>query len=156
MYIDIQQASDLEPPVPEEVLDEWARLPLRHLQKTGELTLRLVNKDEMISLNHSYRQQNKPTNVLAFPSALPDTVVLDYPLIGDVIICPEVLVEESESLEKPLIAHWAHIVIHGILHLLGYDHIKDSDALVMQALEKELLATLNFDDPYQTEEENLE
>ena len=95
-----------------------------------------------------YRKQNKATNVLAFPATYPENVELEYPLLGDVIICPAVLKQESKTLKQPLIAHWAHIVIHGILHLLGYDHIDEEDATVMQAIEIQLLADLGFDNPY--------
>jgi probable rRNA maturation factor len=95
-------------------------------------------------MNHQYRQQNKPTNVLAFPSEIPPQVTLDYPFLGDVIICPAVLHRESMALGKPCEAHWAHIVIHGILHLLGYDHLDDQDACIMQALENKLLVQLGY------------
>jgi probable rRNA maturation factor len=115
-----------------------------------------VDKNDITQLNHLYRKQNKATNVLAFPANLPDEIALDYPLLGDVIICPEILLEESLSLQKPLIAHWALIVIHGVLHLLGYDHIEEEDARVMQALEITLLAQLGFDNPYHTEDNEIE
>lgn len=155
-YIDLQHACGKPIPVSDELLIHWATMPLLEEKGSAELTLRIVDADEMRQLNHSYRQQDKTTNVLAFPSSLPDTITLDYPLLGDVIICPEVLQQESVEQNKPLEEHWAHIVIHGVLHLLGYDHIKDSDALVMQALETKLLTTLGFADPYQIEDENVE
>jgi len=111
-----------------------------------------VDSEEITYLNHAYRKKNKPTNVLAFPANLPDNIGLDYPLLGDVIICPLVLKQESLSLDKPLTAHWAHIVIHGVLHLLGYDHINEEDADKMQAVEIKLLTQLGFDNPYQEDE----
>lgn len=155
-YIDIQHASEEVIPLSDERLGQCAELPLHEHKSTAELTLRLVDAEEMTQLNNDYRKQNKVTNVLAFPSAIPDTVELDFPFLGDVIICPTVLAQESLELGKSLEAHWTHIVIHGVLHLLGYDHIKEEDAEIMQALETQLLAELGFSDPYQKEDNNLE
>src|SRR5215218_2004915 len=102
----------------------------------------------MIALNHQYRQQDKTTNVLAFPSTLPDTIELPIPFLGDIIICNSVMRTESKALHKTLKAHWSLILIHGILHLLGYDHIKNTDAHIMQAIEIQLLAQLGYSNPY--------
>ena len=135
----------------DEVLVTWIQHTLASQCDTCELTLRLVGLDEITQLNGDYRKQNKATNVLAFPANLPDTVVLEYPLLGDVIVCPAILKEESMALNKPLTAHWALIVIHGVLHLLGYDHLEDDDTTVMQSLEIKLLAELGFAHPYLTE-----
>ncbi|KTD30660.1 MULTISPECIES: rRNA maturation RNase YbeY [Legionella] len=155
-HIDLQHACHNPIPVSDELLIKWAQFALVDHKEFAELTLRLVDEEEMIHLNHAYRQQNKVTNVLAFPSTLPEGIELDFPLLGDVIICPSVLQKESDELGKPLQAHWAHIVIHGVLHLLGYDHIKESDAEIMQALEIKLLANLGFANPYQIEGDNIE
>jgi probable rRNA maturation factor len=152
-HIDIQHASLEKPPVSDEVLSEWAILSLTPYREAAELTLRLVDESEITHLNHTYRKKNKPTNVLAFPAAYPKDIELEYPLLGDIIICPNVLKDESEAQNKPLAAHWAHIVIHGVLHLLGYDHINDEDAVVMQAIEVELLAKLHIDNPYKSQED---
>lgn len=154
--IDIQHASHEGAPVSDDLLTKWAELALHEHKDSAELTLRLVNTKEIQQLNCDYRAQNKATNVLAFPAVVPEIIELDYPLLGDVIICPAVLEKESLSLGKPLEEHWAHIVIHGILHLLGYDHIKDDETEVMQALETKLLAKLGFADPYQIEDEEVE
>ncbi|WP_026069439.1 rRNA maturation RNase YbeY [Legionella tunisiensis] len=143
-HIDLQNACNASIPVSDEKLISWAKLPLIDHLQTAELTLRLVDDKEMTQLNHAYRQQNKATNVLAFPSAIPAGVELEYPLLGDVIICPSVLQAESIEQDKSLTEHWAHIVIHGVLHLLGYDHIQDSDAEIMQSAEIKLLAKLGF------------
>ena len=153
--IDIQHACNEETPVSDDLLIKWAELALCEHKDSAELTLRLVNTEEIQQLNHDYRAQNKATNVLAFPAVVPEVVELDYPLLGDVIICPSVLAKESLTLGKPLEEHWAHIVIHGILHLLGYDHIKDDETEVMQALEIKLLASLGFANPYQTEDDEV-
>lgn len=147
-HIDIQHASRETIPIDDEILVSWAQLTLASVQESAELTLRFVDLDEITQLNATYRKQNKATNVLAFPADLPPNIELEYPLLGDVIVCPDVVKAESIALKKPLDAHWALIVIHGILHLLGYDHIQDKDATVMQELEIQLLAQLGFDNPY--------
>ncbi len=155
-YIDIQNATEHPLPYSEDELTQFAALALRDQQNEAELTLRLVDSEEMIHLNHTYRKQNKTTNVLAFPCSLPNDVELECPLLGDVIICPEVLLEESKQFNKPLKEHWALIVIHGVLHLLGYDHIEEQDALKMQGIEIKLLTELGYANPYESEEYNLE
>jgi probable rRNA maturation factor len=150
-FIDIQQACEEEPPVSTNRLTQWIELTLSQQQQSGELTLRLVGPEEMTHLNFTYRKQNKVTNVLAFPANLPKDIKLEVPLLGDVIICPSVLQEESQALKKPLQAHWAHIVVHGVLHLLGFDHVQEEDAPIMQAQEINLLRQLGFSNPYEEE-----
>lgn len=148
-HIDIQNVSEQVPPVTDAVLRRWATLALQPYRHSAELTLRLVDTHEITQLNQLYRKMNHPTNVLAFPANYPSHIELKCPLLGDVIICPDVLNAESIEQNKPLTAHWAHIVIHGVLHLLGYDHIKDDETIIMQAIEIKLLATLGFDNPYE-------
>ena len=155
-YIDIQNATDDELAISEEELTRLASLVLNHYKKEAELTVRFVSLEEITYLNKTYRQFDKPTNVLAFPSNLPPDVQLECPLLGDVIICPKVLLTESKELNKTLEAHWTLILIHGILHLLGYDHIKDDEAVIMQAVEIKLLAELGYTNPYDAEGYQLE
>ena len=155
-HIDIQHVSADPIPVSDETLTQWVKFALKSHENVAELSLRLVDAHEMTQLNHLYRQQNKATNVLSFPAHIPSGIKLEYPLLGDIVICPSVLEKESKTLDKPLAAHWAHIVIHGVLHLLGYDHIADADAQMMQNLETKLLLELGFEDPYLTEEDNVE
>ncbi|HRD68606.1 MAG TPA: rRNA maturation RNase YbeY [Legionella sp.] len=155
-YIDIQNASDETLPLDEDKLSQLAQLALRDSLNDAELTIRLVTPEEMIHLNNTYRKINKTTNVLAFPSDLPDHVTLEFPFIGDVIICPQVLKSESQQENKTLEEHWSLIVIHGVLHLLGYDHVNDEDSIIMQAIEIKLLAELGYASPYKTEENELE
>lgn len=155
-YIDIQNASGESLPVSDDELTRIALLALRDYKTEAELTIRLVSPEEITTLNDSYRKQNKATNVLAFPSNLPAEIQLECPLLGDVIICPQVVLHESKQLDKSLESHWALIVIHGILHLLGYDHIKDDEAIIMQAIEINLLAELGFINPYDIEDNSLE
>lgn len=155
-FIDIQNASTGTLPLSETELTQFATLALRDFANQAELTIRLVDPEEMIHLNNTYRKQNKTTNVLAFPSAIPSHVELDCPFLGDLIICPAVLLEESHQLHKTLTEHWALIVMHGVLHLLGYDHIKELEAIEMQGIELQLLAELGYANPYQLEGNELE
>ena len=155
-YIDIQNATDEPLMMDEDTLTRIASLTLRDFQHDAELTLRFVTQEEITHLNHTYRKKNKPTNVLAFPSVIPDEIELECPFLGDVIVCPSVLLTESKELNKTLDEHWTLILIHGILHLLGYDHIQDDDAAVMQAIEIKLLAERGYANPYDAEGNQLE
>ena len=155
-HIEIQHACNEAIPVTDEALISWAQLALATQCDSAELTIRLVDLEEITHLNHFYRKQNKPTNVLAFPANIPEGVILDVPLLGDIIICPAVLQQESLALDKSLTAHWALIVLHGVLHLLGYDHIEEDDATIMQTLEIKLLVELGLDNPYQDEDNKIE
>ncbi|HAT2058412.1 TPA: rRNA maturation RNase YbeY [Legionella pneumophila] len=155
-HIDIQNATGKLLPLSEDEITKLASLALRDHKQDAELTVRLVDVEEMTYLNHTYRKKNKPTNVLAFPCSLPENIELECPLLGDVVICPEVLLAESTQFNKSLHAHWSLILIHGVLHLLGYDHIKDEEASIMQMLEAKLLAELGYANPYEVEENELE
>lgn len=116
-----------------------------------ELTVRLVDAEESQALNRQYRQKDKPTNVLSFPSNLP--AELQIPLLGDLVICAPVVEEEARAQGKPLEAHWAHMTVHGALHLLGYDHIEDHQAQIMEGLETQILTGLNYAAPYDADAE---
>ena len=126
----------------------WATAVLKNKMPSAELTIRIVDKNEMTALNSTYRHKNKPTNVLSFPLDMPVDQNETIPLLGDIIICADVVSEEALEQEKSLEAHWAHMVVHGTLHLLGYDHEKDSDAEIMEAEEIHVLTELGFDNPY--------
>jgi probable rRNA maturation factor len=125
---------------------DWVRRALPEEHRDAELTVRIVDAAEITSLNRDYRGKDAATNVLSFPyQAMPG---VDTALLGDIVICAPVVAEESVTRHRPLQAHWAHMVVHGVLHLLGYDHHDDADARRMEARERELLAGLGFDDPY--------
>jgi probable rRNA maturation factor len=133
-------------------LRHWARSALAGRRSSAELSIRIVDAAESRALNRRYRGKDKATNVLAFPAELPPE--LELPLLGDVVICREVVEAEAAEQGKPADSHWAHMVLHGTLHLLGYDHESEDDARVMEALEAELLAELGWPDPYQAREVN--
>lgn len=151
--INIQNVSQRALPLTHAEIKNLVSLALRDYQQRAEVTLRFVTDEEMTDLNHRYRHFNKTTNVLAFPCTLPEGVELEWPFLGDVIICPQVLLDESKHLKKTIKSHYALILIHGVLHLLGYDHINDADADIMQAIEIKLLAELGYDNPYDKEDE---
>lgn len=144
--LDLQRACDA--PAPDgAAFQQWCELALRQRRGDSELTVRLVDETEARALNHTYRHKDYATNVLSFPADVPDDL-LDIPLLGDLVICTSVVVREAREQHKPLDAHWAHLVIHGCLHLLGFDHVDDEDAEEMESLERELLAELGYPDPY--------
>jgi probable rRNA maturation factor len=124
---------------------QWASAALRDTHKNS-VVIRLVDLDESRRLNNDYRGVDKPTNVLSFPFEAPAEIADET--LGDVIICAPVVEQEARRQHKPLKAHWAHMVTHGMLHLQGYDHQNDLQAEEMERLEGEILATLGFPDPY--------
>lgn len=128
---------------------KWLDCALLPYNKPFELTIRLVDTQESQALNQQYRGKDKPTNVLSFPFEVPDGVELD--LLGDLVICADIVEQEANEQHKTLNHHWAHMVIHGCLHLLGFDHITDDEAEEMEALEVKLLASLQIADPYQVD-----
>jgi probable rRNA maturation factor len=125
-------------------LKGWARAAVAGAPRgrdRRELTLRIVGNAESRTLNRRYRGKDKPTNVLSFPSEAPG-------LLGDLVICAPVVAREAREQGKAPAAHWAHMVVHGVLHLLGFDHIRPGDAKVMERRERAILARLSFPDPY--------
>ncbi len=146
--IDIQVATQARLPFTKIKIKKWANIALSEKKSACEVTLRFVEIEEIRALNNSYRKKDQPTNVLAFPSVALPIAVLDVPFLGDVLICPEVLAQEALYQQKTLEAHWAHIILHGLLHLLGYDHINEDDETIMQHLEIRYLASLDIANPY--------
>lgn len=123
----------------------WLQLVLQDLP-AAVVTIRIVDEAESAALNQQYRRKSGATNVLSFPADLPAEV--DLPLLGDLVICAPLVQSEAVTQGRPVKAHWAHMVIHGTLHLLGYDHLEEAEAAQMESLETELLGKLGFGDPY--------
>lgn len=134
--------------IDQQALSNILQAVLLRLDKSeAELVVRLVDGVEIQQLNKTYRQQDKPTNVLAFASDLPKEI--EPPILGDVVICVEIVAKEAKSQNKPFAHHLTHIAIHGTLHLLGYTHTHPKDAKKMEALETEILATIQINNPYE-------
>lgn len=156
LELDLQNASAAQVLPSETDFRDWCALALRQRSADSELTIRLVDEDEGRALNLQFRHKDYATNVLSFPADVPDELggipLLDIPLLGDLVICVPVVEREAREQNKTLQAHWAHLVIHGCLHLLGYDHIDDEEAEEMETLERTLLAELGHPDPYAGDE----
>lgn len=151
LHVDIQSAS-AEPTPDEEDLQRWIAAAMAAgctRARDSEICVRLVDTEEMTRLNRDYRGKDAPTNVLSFPSDLPPET--QVPLLGDIVICAPVVRREAAEQRKTLAAHWAHMAVHGTLHLLGYDHIEESQADAMELMESRILEQLNFDCPYGVE-----
>jgi len=144
--VDLQIA--YEGAVPDLTLfQQWAEAALREdVTEDCELSIRLVDVAESAELNQTYRSKSGPTNVLSFPFDSP--IAMEPILLGDLVICVPVVEKESVEQTKQLEHHWAHLVVHGCLHLLGYDHIENDEAEEMEAFEVEILQTLAIDNPY--------
>jgi len=150
MIIDLQIACEQETGLPTaEEIEQWAAAAVQPQSDEVEMTVRIVDEAESHELNLNYRGKDRPTNVLSFPFECPDEVEL--PLLGDLVICRQVVEREAQEQDKPLMAHWAHMVVHGSLHLLGYDHIEDDEAEEMESLETQIMTGLGFADPYLSE-----
>ena len=150
IFVDLQIATENIEGLPtEEEIVQWATAAVQPEGDEVEMTVRIVDEAESHELNLTYRGKDRPTNVLSFPFECPDEVEL--PLLGDLVICRQVVEREAAEQEKPLMAHWAHMVVHGSLHLLGYDHIEDDEAEEMESLETQIMQGLGFDDPYLAE-----
>ena len=126
----------------------WAAAACEGRIMKADLAIRLVDSKEGLALNRHYRGKDLPTNVLSFPAELPPGVELPMPLLGDLVICAPVVAREAEEQGKPLNAHYAHLTVHGVLHLLGMDHVDEREAEAMELLERGILADLGFADPY--------
>lgn len=119
----------------------------------AEVSIYIVDEDESQELNSQYRGKEKPTNILSFPADIPEEV--GVPLLGDLVICAPVIEREALEQQKSLDAHWAHILVHGSLHLLGYDHIEDDEAELMESLETNIITGLGFSAPYEDTTQTL-
>lgn len=124
----------------------WVAAALDGRIREADLAIRLVDAKEGRAFNRHYRGKDYATNVLSFPAELPEGVQL--PLLGDLVICTPVVAREAREQGKPLNEHYAHLTVHGVLHLLGWDHEDDKEAESMEQLEREILATMGIADPY--------
>jgi len=153
--IDVDLQVALESPeqntVPsEDALQTWVEAAIGKLKPDAELSIRIVEASESQSLNHQYRGKDKPTNVLSFPFEIPEELagLEEISLIGDLVVCHDIVISEAEQQGKPLEHHYAHMIIHGCLHLLGFDHINEDEATEMESLEIDILSHLNIPNPY--------
>lgn len=119
----------------------------REQLRSPEVSIRVTDSAESAALNHRYRAKDGPTNVLSFPADLHEHV--DCELLGDLVLCADLVQTEADEQQKPARDHWAHLTVHGVLHLVGYDHVEDADAEVMEALEIKALTNLGIPNPYQ-------
>tara|TARA_R110002049_G_scaffold260412_2_gene436263 strand:+ start:2513 stop:2983 length:471 start_codon:yes stop_codon:yes gene_type:complete len=154
--VDVQFESAEEPALDAQQIEHWVEQALS-VSEAGaaaatEVAVRVVDPAEMQDLNRNFRQQDKPTNVLSFPAGeVAGLPAEEQTLLGDIVICAPVLRAEAADQGKPLQDHWAHMLVHGTLHLLGYDHLDEADARKMEALEVRVLASGNIADPYRVQ-----
>lgn len=151
IHVDLDNASGSAEVPDEAAFQRWADAAAE--TDGAEVSIRLVDEAESAELNRTYRGKDKPTNVLSFPFEAPEGVPND--LLGDLVICVPVVEREAREQGKTSAAHWAHLVVHGLLHLQGYDHIEDDEAEVMEAKEIAILQGLGFPNPYQDIAEDL-
>ena len=145
LELDLQLTGDWpQLPAPED-FEAWVTSALQPGSNI-ELTMRVVGRDESRELNRTFRGKDSETNVLSFPAEIPEGI--DMPLLGDIVICAPLVAEEAAEQGKAVRDHWAHLVIHGVLHLMGYDHLDDDEAEEMESLEISLLESLGIDNPY--------
>ena len=149
LHLDLQFALDTSGyALPsEEQIRAWVSAVLEGRMSEAEVTIRIVDEVESEQLNQQYRHKQGPTNVLSFP--FQSDVPMDIPLLGDIVICAPVVVREALEQHKDLSSHWAHMILHGTLHLLGFDHISDTDADKMEQTEIQLMQQLGFSNPYE-------
>jgi probable rRNA maturation factor len=150
-YLDIQRVIDAENLPTDEQFQLWVDSALPDADEDYEIVIRIVDEIESATLNETYRGKVGATNILSFPADLPDEVDLD--LLGDLVVCAPVLAKEAAEQHKALDNHWAHIIIHGVLHLLGYDHIDDAQADEMENQEIAILQALQIPNPYRVDDE---
>ena len=146
LHVDIQIACDSEGSPDEQSIQRWVSAAIRNEREDTELSVSIVDECEGKSLNEKYRGASGPTNVLSFP--FDDKLPVPIPLIGDLVICAPVVAREAQEQNKALDAHWAHMIVHGVLHLLGYDHQQEQQACIMESLETDILQNLGFPPPY--------
>jgi probable rRNA maturation factor len=146
LELELQIATKQDKIPSKDSFESWCKAALREEQGQVEMVIRLVDESEIQELNREYRGKDRPTNVLSFNSNIP--AFMESHLLGDLVICAPVVLHEAREQDISEEGHWAHMVVHGTLHLLGYDHQNESDAQAMEQLEKEVMTGLGFPDPY--------
>ncbi|WP_121876699.1 rRNA maturation RNase YbeY [Umboniibacter marinipuniceus] len=146
LTVDLDNSADLSAPSLD-AFQRWIAAALQDHRSEAEVSIRIVGCAESQALNLQYRGKDKPTNVLSFPTDFPSG--LEIPLLGDLVICQPLVEQEAAEQRKLVSAHWAHLTIHGTLHLLGYDHIDDAEADIMESLETKILTTMGYPPPYE-------
>ncbi len=156
LFVDVQVAlmDGVSITLPEsESIQSWAVAAAKQARPANDelqMTVRIVDEAEISQLNKDYRRKTGPTNVLSFPFEPPPGIPSEEcePLLGDVVVCATVVIQEAATQHKLVEAHWAHMIVHGTLHLLGYDHQTDGDAQTMEKLEIDVLSSLGYPSPY--------
>ncbi|BCG64838.1 MAG: probable rRNA maturation factor [Methyloprofundus sp.] len=151
--LEVQRVATFNNIPSDELFQVWVEKALSEYHKNAEIVIRIVDIKEITELNIQYRLKEGATNILSFPFDAPEGVE-GINLLGDLVVCAKVLEQEAQAQQKLLNNHWAHIIIHGVLHLLGYDHINDKDALEMESKEIFILQQLDIENPYQEIETN--
>lgn len=147
LEIEIQMETSMQNVPSENQFRNWAEAALQDRERDAELVIRIVDEEESAELNSRYRGKQGPTNVLSFPFEAPEEVPVN--LLGDLVICAPVILREAQEQGKTDEAHWAHMAVHGMLHLQGYDHLNDFEAEEMESLETEIITGLGFPSPYE-------
>ena len=151
MEVEVQIASDASGIPSAASIRQWVASAVGAVapDRSGDVSVRIVDEDEMRALNKDYRDQDKPTNVLSFPAGTVEGLPAgETPMLGDIVVCANVLTREASEQGKAIADHWGHIVVHGTLHLLGHDHTSEPEASEMETLERDILAGLGIADPY--------
>ena len=157
--VSIEVASTAKSLPTEQQIRQWVETVLQGRLDEAELGIRIVDEDESAELNQTYRNKPGPTNVLSFPFEMPELPEglataeedeIPANLLGDLVICAPVVAREAAEQGKPEAAHWTHMIVHGVLHLLGYDHLDPTEAAEMEGLERHILAGLGLVDPYES------
>lgn len=148
LELELQVVDGLQEVPEQNQFEAWVAAALQE-GTAREMSIRIVDEAEGRALNHQYRGKDYATNVLSFPFEAPEGVPVEY--LGDLVICAPVVLREAAEQGKAVESHWAHMVVHGVLHLQGFDHINQDDAQVMETLEKDIMARLGYPNPYQDE-----
>ncbi len=145
--IEIQKASVLKSIPEDDLMIKWAEHALDKQHQQAEITVRIVDEDEGLALNKTWRKKNYATNVLSFPVG--ELLEQAPNLLGDIVVCAPVVEQEARDQGKNFDAHWAHLIVHGVLHLQGYDHVTDKQAGEMESLEIQILKNIGYANPYE-------